>query len=312
MMRSHGLRTLTILLLSALLPGAGRASRPVEPVEAGDSVAAALAALADGGTLELAAGRHRVNLTLQRNVILQGAGAGRTILDGGGAGRVLTIEEGARVTLRGVTVTGGRLDKELERDGGGLWNLGVLTLEDSEVTDNVAVDDGGGIRNDGTLTLLRTRVHANRAMRRGSVGGGIYSVMIAGNPVLRIEASTISDNAAGDNGGGIWCEGEATLFGSTVSGNSAAHTGGGIRNNGSLTITDSIISSNRAGTTGGGLHNLGDATLSNTTFTGNSAGESGVDCQGLVTSGGRNRLTRPEGCDLVEAKPTADATERTP
>ncbi|HEX9941370.1 MAG TPA: hypothetical protein VGG03_05090 [Thermoanaerobaculia bacterium] len=308
MNREEGPRLLTILLLSSLLMGAG--GRPVSRVAVApvDSIAAALETLADGGTLELAPGRYRVNLVLKGNVTIQGAGAGRTILDGGGAGRVLTIEEGAQVILRGVTVTGGRLDKELERDGGGIWNVGVLTLEDSEVTGNVAVDDGGGIRNDGTLTLLRTKVHGNRATRWGSVGGGIYSPVIFGTPELRVEASTISDNVAGDNGGGIWCEGQASLIDSTVSGNSAAHTGGGIRNNGSLTIANSTIAYNRAGTTGGGLHNLGDATLSGTTFTGNSAGEGGLDCQGLIISQGRN-LLRPEGCDLVEVKPTAAGRE---
>lgn len=304
-------RRLTILILASLLAGA--AGRPASRVAVapGDSVGAALDSLADGGTLELAAGRYPVHLTLNRDVTIAGAGAGRTVLDGGGAGRVLTVAGGARVILRGVTVTGGRLDKELERDGGGIWNAGVLTLEDSEVRDNEAVDDGGGIRNDGTLTLLRAKVHGNRATHRGSVGGGIYNPVIFGTPELRVEASTISDNVAGDNGGGIWCEGVVSLLDSTVSGNSAAHTGGGIRNNGSLTIANSRIVANRAGTTGGGLHNLGDATLSGTTFTGNSAGEGGMDCQGLVTLQGRNTL-RPEGCDFAAAKPTADGIVRTP
>jgi hypothetical protein len=308
MMRAWGLKTSMILPLSMFLLGAGPASEVI--VKPGDSIPAALGAVADGGTLELAEGRYRVNLVLNRNVTVQGAGADRTILDGGGEGRVLTVEEGARVTLRGVTVTGGKLDKELERDGGGIWNVGILTLEDSEVTGNVAVDDGGGIRNDGVLTLLRTKVHDNRATRWGSVGGGIYSPVIFGTPELRVEASTISGNVAGDNGGGIWCEGETAVIDSTVSGNSAAHTGGGIRNNGNLTITNSNIASNRAGTTGGGLHNQGEATLSGATFTGNSAGEGGVDCQGVVIARGRNTL-KPEGCDLVEA-PTAGATGKTP
>lgn len=278
-----------------------KASGSCEPKRAECSIAAALEAMADGGTLELSAGRFPARLVLTRDVTIEGAGAGRTILDGGGAGRVLKVEPGARVTVRGVTVTGGRLDKELERDGGGIWNEGVLRLERCEVTGNTAVDDGGGIRNDGKLTLHETTVRDNRATRWGSVGGGIYSPVIATDPELEIVASTISGNVAGDNGGGIWCEGMVTLVDSTVSGNSAAHTGGGIRNNGRLTLVNSTLSFNRAGTTGGGLRNFGIATLSKSTLAANSAAEGGADCQGPLLSQGHNTVMRTEGCELEAA-----------
>jgi len=88
---------------------------PCEPERPECSVASALAVLADGGTLELAPGRYPARLVIARDVTIEGAGAGRTVLDGEGAGRVLKVEAGARVTVRGVTFTGGRLDKELQR-----------------------------------------------------------------------------------------------------------------------------------------------------------------------------------------------------
>jgi predicted outer membrane repeat protein len=275
-----------------------QARESCEPALPDCSIAAALAVLADGGTLELSAGRFPARLVLARDVTIEGAGAGRTILDGGGAGRVLKIEPGVRVTVRGVTVTGGRLDKELERDGGGIWNEGTLRLERCEVAGNTAVDDGGGIRNDGKLTLHETAVRDNRATRWGSVGGGIYSPVIATDPELEIVASTISGNVAGDNGGGIWCEGTASLVDSTVRGNSAAHTGGGIRNNGRLTLVNSTVAFNRAGTTGGGIRNFGVATLTKTILAANSAAESGADCQGPLTSQGNNTVMRTEGCEI--------------
>ena len=307
-MSRRGLRSLPWIALAALAPAlaadqqkvqrlAVQAGGPCEPRRPDCSIAAALEALADGGTLELSPGRHPANLILSRDVTLQGAGAGATILDGGGAGRVLTVEPGARATVRGVTVTGGKLDKELERDGGGIWNLGTLAIERSEVTGNVAIDDGGGIRNDGNLTVLDSTVHGNQATRWGSVGGGIYSPVIATDPELKVVNSTISGNVAGDHGGGIWCEGHVTLVNSTVSGNSAAHTGGGIRNNGHLTLQDSTIAHNRAGTTGGGLHHLGlSATLSGTILAGNTAAKGGADCHGAIRSQGRNLVQTREGC----------------
>jgi hypothetical protein len=292
-----------------------QASESCEPRRPECSIAAALEVLADGGTLELSAGRHPANLRLHRDVTLEGAGAGKTILDGGGAGRVLTIERGARVVVRGVTITGGKLDKELERDGGGVWNVGVLTLERCEVTGNVAVDDGGGIRNDATLTVLESTVHGNQATRWGGVGGGIYSAAVLGSPELAIIASTIHGNVAGDNGGGIWCEGPVTILNSTISGNSAAHTGGGIRNNGELTVSNSTIAFNRAGTTGGGIHHLGiSATLSNTILAANSAAAGGADCHGVFASRGYNLVQQMEGCTLEKAAagPTAGGREGTP
>ena len=274
-----------------------RAGEACEPRRPECSIAAALEILADGGTLELSRGRHKANLQLTRAVTLEGAGAGVTILDGGGAGRVLTIEQGARVVVRGVTVTGGRLDKELERDGGGIWNLGTLTLERCEVTGNVAVDDGGGIRNDSVLTVVDSSVHGNEATRWGSVGGGIYSPILLGSPELKILGSTIHGNIAGDHGGGIWCEGPVTVVNSTISGNSAVHTGGGIRNNGELTVRNSTIAFNRAGTTGGGVHHLGiSAAFSHTILAGNSSAAGGADCHGLLVSGGHNLIAAMDGC----------------
>jgi hypothetical protein len=287
----------------ALTRFAVRASEACEPRRPECSIAAALEMLADGGTLELSPGRHAANLRLTRDVTIEGAGMGVTTLDGGHAGRVLKVEAGARVTVRGVTVTGGSLEKELERDGGGIWNLGTLTLERSEVTDNVAVDDGGGIRNDGTLTVVESTVHDNRAARWGSVGGGIYNPVIVSTPKLEVIASTIHGNVAGDHGGGIWCEGTVTLVNSTVSGNSAAHTGGGIRNNGELTVSNSTIAFNRAGTTGGGIHHLGiSITLANTILAANSAGTGGADCDGPFTSGGHNLVQESAGCKVEGGK----------
>lgn len=274
------------------------ASEACEPPRPECSIAAALALLAPGGTLALSPGRHRANLRLARDVTLEGTGAGRTILDGGRAGRVVKVETGVRATLRGLTVAGGRLERELEVDGGGIWNLGTLALERCEVTDNVAIDDGGGIRNDGSLTLLESSVHGNQATRWGSAGGGIYNPVILGTPELAIVASTISGNVAGDNGGGIWCESTVTIVNSTVSGNRAAHTGGGIRNNGSLSIDNSTIAFNRAGTTGGGLRNFGTATLANTVLAANSAAEEGPDCGGPLASAGHNLIGDVGGCYL--------------
>lgn len=280
-----------------------------EPRRPDCSVAAALEILADGGTLDLSEGRHPANLRLTRRARLEGAGAGRTILDGGGAGRVVAVEEGVTAVLRGLTITGGRLEGELERDGGGIWNAGDLTLDRCEVAGNAAVDDGGGIRNDGTLLVFESTVRGNQASPRGGAGGGIYNPVIAATPTLKVVASTISGNTA-DDGGGIWCEGTVTLVNTTVSGNSAAQTGGGIRNNGDLEVRSSTLALNRAGRTGGGLHHLGlSATLSNTLLAGNTAAAGGADCHGAVAAEGHNLVRDAEGCSFESAETGLTGTD---
>ena len=79
-----------------------------------------------------------------------------------------------------------------------------------------------------------------------------------------IGGSTIGDNHAYGNGGGIDAEldGDVSIVGSTVSGNTA-DDGGGIRNNGNLVVSNSTLSDNDASARGGGI-------FSNTTLDGRS------------------------------------------
>ena len=60
-----------------------------------------------------------------------------------------------------------------------------------------------------------------------------------------ISGSTIGDNHAYGNGGGIDVEldGDMSIVGSTVSGNTA-DDGGGIRNNGNVVVNNSTLSDN--------------------------------------------------------------------
>ena len=53
-----------------------------------------------------------------------------------------------------------RLDQQ---NGGGLFNLGTLTLTGCTVSGNSAGDEGGGLFNDGMLTLTDCTVSGNSA-----------------------------------------------------------------------------------------------------------------------------------------------------
>jgi CSLREA domain-containing protein len=215
-------------------------------------------------------------LGITGSLTIIGGGASTTIIDGNKSvrpnSRVLFAGSGITVNISGVTIrnggTGGR--------GGGIFNVGILTLTNSTVSGNNA-GAGGGIYNDnpGTLTLTNSTVSGNNAP---GDGGGIFN---DNGSTLTLTNSTVSGNTTGDDGGGIINDhgSTATLTNSTVSGNNAGDDGGGIRNFGTTNLFSSTIANNRAGLNssptnfgGGGVHNFGGTlTLTNSTVSGNVA-----------------------------------------
>jgi len=186
------------------------------------------------------------DILIGRNLTIRGPGAGVLAISGGNAGRVFDVSKGVLVTISNLTIKNGE-PGEGYPNGGGIYNEGTLTLTNSTVSGNRALD-GGGIDNAGTLTLINSAVSGNSATNLYASGGGIYN------------------------------EGTLTLINSTISGNSAladdAHGtgyGGGIDNEGTLTLTNSSVSSNSASTSGGGIYNGGRLTLTNSSVSGNKA-----------------------------------------
>lgn len=179
-----------------------------------------------------------------------------------------------------------------EQTGGGISNDvdSTLTLISSTVSDNTTKDpgsgQGGGIFNLGTVSLTRTTVSGNSAP---AIGGGIEN-----RGRIRIIDSRISDNSTQGVGGGIESHdsgaGTATVtLSNTPIINNEAFTGGGIYNNSVLTITGSPIHDNTAGE-GGGLENsfLGVATLTNSPVSRNTAT---TDGGGVANDRGKLTMT---------------------
>ncbi|MCN0178130.1 right-handed parallel beta-helix repeat-containing protein [Salinispora arenicola] len=105
----------------------------------------------------------------------------------GGGPLQLTL---SRVTIANNTATSGLGFGALFLQGG------TALVEDSVIRDNIGTN-GGGIRNLGTLTLIRTKVTGNQAT--GS-GGGVFNEFIGR---LALFATQITKNTAGSDGGGI-------------------------------------------------------------------------------------------------------------
>jgi hypothetical protein len=212
------------------------------------------ASSARDGTIALTSGE----LVITDDVRIDGPGAGRLAVSGNDTSRVFRIDSGAAVSIDDLTVTHGRA---LLR-GGGIWNLGTLTLSHSVVSDNVVVglpgatvaEDpmGGGLLNNGTLTVHHTTFVGNRSVGGDGVVGSPGStalggaLMSVGTPTVPATATvtycTFLDNEA--VGGAIG----AGPF-------SRAGLGGAIMNAaGTTTVSHSYFNGNRAvGGAGGGF-----------------------------------------------------------
>jgi predicted outer membrane repeat protein len=150
----------------------------------------------------------------------------------------------------------------LDRHGGGIDNLGTLSLNVSQVSNNSATglfSSGGGIASEpgGFLTLRASRVANNNT---NEFGGGIY----AKDGTVNLQASLVSGNT-GSQGGGIFIDraGIFNLQASLVSGNTANNSGGGIfaAALGTANLRVSPVFDNTAANMGGGIFDAGTVNL---------------------------------------------------
>ena len=171
---------------------------------------------------------------------ITGPAAGVTI-SGNNTSRVFQIDANVTATLSGMTITGGNITNG---SGGGIYNLGTVTLNNCTISGNSSDTGGGGMdsRGGGTATLTNCTISGNSAYN----GGGLDSH--GDTSTLTLTNSTISGNSANNAAGGLLTDGTASLTNCTISGNSA-QTGGGVFNNGgTATLTNTIVAGNTAST----------------------------------------------------------------
>jgi hypothetical protein len=224
-----------------------------------------------GQTITLTSGE----LDIPTSLTIQGPspGAAPVTISGGGSSRVFEVEAGITVTLSGLTVRDGDgvavagSSTQFDGDGGGILNLGTLTVSGCTLLQNSASLNGGGICNEYTLTVSGCTLSGNSASLDG---GGISNGFTA-----TVTNSTLSGNSATAIGGGINNGPGATLTVSycTLSGNSA-YNGGGMYVNGTGTVSYCHLLKNTAVGQGGGIAG-GVLTVNYCTLSGNSAGSEG-------------------------------------
>jgi large repetitive protein len=221
---------------------------------------------------------------IRSNITINGAGAATTILQaaatpGTATERVIESPLATNVVIiSGVTLRHGNKTGTAANAtrGGGIRNVGTLTMNDCIVTMNTA-SGSGGVRNERTITLNNVTVSNNACNTAGGscFGGGMYNTLAALSTVT-INNSTFTGNTSTStltNGFG---------FGAGL----GIESGTGFN----LVITNSLFTNNvgigngTAGSNGNGIRLLATAAstanITNSSFNGNS-GTGGSAIQGV-------------------------------
>ncbi len=126
--------------------------------------------LASGSVITLTGGQ----LSITKNVTINGPGASHLSVSGGGNSRVFDISGSVNVHISGLTITDGNEVVTTEGDGGGgILNgaAATLTLTSDVVSNNEALAEvtgldvlGGGLLSYGSVTLTNTTVSGNESL----------------------------------------------------------------------------------------------------------------------------------------------------
>lgn len=114
-----------------------------------------------------------------------------------------------------------------ERNGGGLYSQGNITLVDVSIDSNSTAGRGGGIYSNGNITLTRVRITENSA---AGTGGGVFINSVG----PRFTQVLIAGNVSDTYGGGLYLSGAVAdrcnpdLINMTLAHNQAEEGGGGI------------------------------------------------------------------------------------
>ena len=156
-------------------------------------------------------------------------GAGQTLtISGNNAVQIMRVGAGALLTLNNLTIANGT------GGGGGLFNGGIVTINNSTFSGNSAPGNFGGAINtnsQSTLTINNSTFSGNSAT--GGFGAGIF----ANSGMVTINNSTFSGNSAGGGAGAAIHNNDAApkvTLRNTIVANSvgAGNCNGGITNGG--------------------------------------------------------------------------------
>ena len=231
------------------------------------------------GEITATSGDNSGQIEVKRNLTIQGnAGDGPDKLNAAGLSRIFKVGSGIKLTLENLTLTGGKTTgSALEGSGGAIYSVGEVILENCKIENCYANGDGGAIYSEGALTLNGCTIGGEQYYdgsesgktkgNTASIGGGIYVASSNGEKKVSVTGTTISNNTAIHQGGGINFISDsgglitADLNSVTVTNNKLTNTtssysnGGGIyTKGGTLNMTGCTVTGNNAVLGGGGIY----------------------------------------------------------
>jgi len=232
--------------------------------------------------------------SITSELTLRGAGPDRTILERAAnapAFRLLQIAAQGNLRLKGLTVQRGSIVRGAP--GGGLQNLGTLTLHDTVVRSNFSDGPGAGLQNLGTATLTRCAVISNFNLNVFPEGGAIEN-----EGTMTIHRCSFKNNSTEEFVGSV-IENRGRLL-LTASALTGAFPPQNITNDGVLLMLNSTSEGSTV-TLGGGTTTILNSTIAvlvgsngvmlNTLLTGT--------CSSTVTSLGWNLIADPTHCTIA-------------
>ena len=215
-------------------------------------------------------------ITIGRNLTIQGkTGATTDKLNANGQNhRIFKVTGGKTLTLKNLTLKGGKVAASGEPGGGAIYAEGTLTMTDCTVTDNETdYGNGGGIYAESDLTMTRCTVSNNTVSDSSGLGGGIY-IYVTGTHTMT-NCTVTNNEAKYSHGGGIYAMGTLSMMNCTVTGNKAqssgagSGSGGGIYTTGNLAMTGGSVTGNKANSNGkgGGIYIDGNGSFTMTGVT---------------------------------------------
>ena len=218
------------------------------------------------------------NLTIDQSRITNNENTSLEPTDGGGA---ITNSASGNLDINNSLLA----ENQSSAFGGGVTNLGELSVENSIIFDNtVTSGGGGGIDNRGSIADITGTIVANNT-NTANPAGGIGNGTPESTTVVR--DSLIFGNQALDGAGFFVNAGNFELIDSTVLNNQAQNNGGGtaLVEGANLEVNGSLIALNSAEVNGGGIASLGgNVTVNESNIFGNEALTGSDD--GIFNEGG--------------------------
>ena len=131
--------------------------------------------------------------------------------------RIIHNSKRGNLTLKNVTILDGNIGENSydpdsrSGNGGAIYNLGELTVENCQFEGNVASQNGGAIFSLKPIIISNSVFNDNHATNDG---GGIFML---GTDIMTIESSTFTQNTSGNYGGAIFSNAELLLTSSNIS-----------------------------------------------------------------------------------------------